>query len=88
MYIYYTLIYILITHHINMSSTDANTKEQLVKFVKGWIQMDNEMKEFQKEIKEKTLELDKKETFAKDFDKQKRIALKQNPASTKLLMDP
>ena len=36
-----------------MSSTDANTKEQLVKFVKGWIQMDNEIKEHQKEIKER-----------------------------------
>jgi hypothetical protein len=35
------------------SVTDANTKEQLVKYVKGWIQMDNEIKEFQKEIKER-----------------------------------
>ena len=34
-----------------MSATDANTKEQLVKNVKAWIQMDNEIKEFQKEIK-------------------------------------
>ena len=36
-----------------MSATDANTKEQLVKNVKAWIQMDNEIKEFQKEIKER-----------------------------------
>jgi hypothetical protein len=43
-----------------MSSTDANTKEQLVKFVKGWIQMDNEIKEHQKEIKERR---DKKKEF-------------------------
>jgi hypothetical protein len=47
----HTFIYI---HTLNMSSvTDANTKEQLVKYVKGWIQMDNEIKEFQKEIKER-----------------------------------
>jgi hypothetical protein len=34
-------------------ASDANTKEQLVKYVKGWIQMDNEIKEFQKGIKER-----------------------------------
>ena len=31
-----------------MSVTDANTKEQLVKNVKAWIQMDNEIKEINK----------------------------------------
>lgn len=35
------------------AASDVNTKEQLVKYVKGWIQMDNEIKEFQKEIKER-----------------------------------
>ena len=35
------------------SSTSSETKEQLVKNVKAWIQMDNEIKEFQKEIKER-----------------------------------
>ena len=38
------------------SSTSASateTKDQLVKHVKGWIQMDNEIKEFQKQIKER-----------------------------------
>jgi len=31
----------------------SDTKEQLIKHVKGWIQMDNEIKEHQKEIKER-----------------------------------
>jgi hypothetical protein len=35
------------------SSSSSETKDQLVKHVKGWIQMDNEIKEFQKEIKER-----------------------------------
>ena len=35
------------------SSSSSDTKDQLVKHVKGWIQMDNEIKEFQKEIKER-----------------------------------
>jgi len=35
------------------AASDANTKEQLIKYVKGWIQMDNEIKEFQKGIKER-----------------------------------
>ena len=35
------------------AASAAETKEQLVKHVKGWIQMDNEIKEFQKEIKER-----------------------------------
>jgi len=34
-------------------SNGSETKDQLVKHVKGWIQMDNEIKEFQKEIKER-----------------------------------
>ena len=34
-------------------SSASETKDQLVKHVKGWIQMDNEIKEFQKEIKER-----------------------------------
>jgi len=34
-------------------SASSETKDQLVKHVKGWIQMDNEIKEFQKEIKER-----------------------------------
>ena len=35
------------------ASSSSETKDQLVKHVKGWIQMDNEIKEFQKEIKER-----------------------------------
>ena len=35
------------------ASSASETKDQLVKHVKGWIQMDNEIKEFQKEIKER-----------------------------------
>jgi hypothetical protein len=35
------------------ASAPSETKDQLVKHVKGWIQMDNEIKEFQKEIKER-----------------------------------
>lgn len=34
-------------------SSSTETKDQLVKYVKGWIQMDNEIKEFQKQIKER-----------------------------------
>lgn len=37
---------------------------------------------------EKDEELENKEFMAKDYDKQKRAALKQNPNSSKLLMDP
>lgn len=54
LYIYtHIYIYIYIQYTQMSSATDANTKEQLVKYVKGWIQMDNEIKEFQKEIKER-----------------------------------
>jgi hypothetical protein len=42
------------------SSTSYETKEQLVKNVKAWIQMDNEIKEFQKQIKERK---DKKKEY-------------------------
>ena len=35
------------------ASSASETKDQLVKHVKVWIQMDNEIKEFQKEIKER-----------------------------------
>ena len=35
------------------TSASSETKDQLVKHVKGWIQMDNEIKEFQKQIKER-----------------------------------
>jgi Family of unknown function (DUF5760) len=35
------------------AAASSDTKDQLVKHVKGWIQMDNEIKEFQKEIKER-----------------------------------
>ena len=35
------------------SAASSETKDQLVKHVKGWIQMDNEIKEFQKGIKER-----------------------------------
>ena len=31
----------------------SETKDQLVKNVKAWIQMDNEIKEFQKQIKDR-----------------------------------
>jgi hypothetical protein len=42
------------------SSSSSETKEQLVKNVKAWIQMDNEIKEFQKQIKERK---DKKKEY-------------------------
>jgi hypothetical protein len=38
---------------MSSAASAAETKDQLVKHVKGWIQMDNEIKEFQKEIKER-----------------------------------
>jgi hypothetical protein len=38
---------------MSSASASSDTKDQLVKHVKGWIQMDNEIKEFQKEIKER-----------------------------------
>ena len=38
---------------MSSASSSSETKDQLVKHVKGWIQMDNEIKEFQKEIKER-----------------------------------
>lgn len=44
------------------SASSSETKDQLVKHVKGWIQMDNEIKEFQKEIKERK---DKKKKLQK-----------------------
>ena len=44
------------------SASSSETKDQLVKHVKGWIQMDNEIKEFQKEIKERK---DKKRNYRK-----------------------
>ena len=40
------------------------------------------------ELTEKQTELDKKEWMDEDHQRKKRIALKQNPNSTKLLMDP
>ena len=42
------------------SSSSSETKEQLVKNVKAWIQMDNEIKDFQKQIKERK---DKKKEY-------------------------
>lgn len=42
------------------ASSSSETKEQLVKNVKAWIQMDNEIKEFQKQIKERK---DKKKEY-------------------------
>jgi hypothetical protein len=42
------------------TATTSDTKEQLVKNVKAWIQMDNEIKEFQKQIKERK---DKKKEY-------------------------
>ena len=42
------------------SSSSSETKEQLVKNVKAWIQMDNEIKEFKKQIKERK---DKKKEY-------------------------
>ena len=36
---------------MSSASASSETKDQLVKHVKGWIQMDNEIKEFKKEIK-------------------------------------
>ena len=42
------------------TSSSSETKEQLVKNVKAWIQMDNEIKDFQKQIKERK---DKKKEY-------------------------
>lgn len=42
------------------SASSSETKDQLVKNVKAWIQMDNEIKEFQKQIKERK---DKKKEY-------------------------
>ena len=47
-----------------------------------------EEKELQEETDKKQAELDAKEYMAKDYDRNKRIALKQNPMSAKLLLDP
>ena len=47
-----------------------------------------EEKELQEEADKKQAELDGKEYMVKDYDRNKRIALKQNPMSGKLLLDP